>query len=213
MLSYPSVAPNARIRDGGRDHLSLARQQVDETLRPVHADMRMEKQDGAPLPRLRISMFAPAIFSVTGPSAESMFQSTLIFASRITLPQRAYSVCSSSRNAASLIGSHFRALIEQHLFHFRLHEDAVDLAVQLREHRRRRRARREQRVPDYHVEIRETRLGDRRDLRRENRAVRPVMAIPRSFPARICGSTVGAAANMIPTRPPRTSFTPGGPPL
>jgi hypothetical protein len=34
-------------------------------------------------------------------SAESMFQSTLIFASRITLPS-AYSVCSSSRNAASL---------------------------------------------------------------------------------------------------------------
>ena len=41
----------------------------------------------------------------------------------------------------------------------------------------------------------------------------PVMAMPRSFPERIWGSTVGAAASMTPTRPPSTSFTPGGPPL
>jgi len=53
--------------------------------------------------------------------------------------------------------------------------------LQLREHRGRRRARREQRVPDYHVETREAHSA-MSNLRREGRALGPGMAMPRSFP-------------------------------
>jgi len=40
--------PESGMRRG--DHLRLAREQLDETLRAVNADVRMEKEDGAPLP-------------------------------------------------------------------------------------------------------------------------------------------------------------------
>src|SRR6266581_4478928 len=121
---------------------------------------------GRPFPRLRISMFAPAIFSVTGASAESMLSVHLDL--RFAYDPAPTFVFALQQLAERRIAHspHFRALVEQHVFHLGLREDAVDLAVQLREHRGRRRARREQRVPDYHVETRKTRLGDGRDLRR-----------------------------------------------
>src|SRR3989442_2223114 len=128
------------------------------------------KRTGRPFPRLRISMFAPAIFSVTGPSAESMFSVhlDLRFADDLA-PALVFGLQQlAKRRVGQRLG--FRALLQQQLPRDRLLEYAVDLAVQLREHRARGRRGREQRVPDYHVEIREARLGDRRDLGRVHRA-------------------------------------------
>src|SRR6266853_5622156 len=128
------------------------------------------KRTGRPFPRLRISMFAPAIFSVTGPSAESMFlvHLDLRFADDLA-PALVFGLQQlAKRRVGQRLG--FRALLQQQLPRVGLREYAVDLAMQLREHRARGRRGREQRVPDYHVEIRKTRLRDGRDLRRERRA-------------------------------------------
>src|SRR6266571_2696390 len=154
------------------------------------------KRMGRPFPRRRISMFAPAIFSVAGLSAESMCSVHLDL--RFAYDPAPARVFGPQQLAERRVGHdlHFRALIEQQLFRVGLREYAVDLAVQLRKSRARRRDRREQRVPDYHVEIRKARFGDRRYLRRVDGAPAPVVARPRSLPERMCGSTVGAAASI-----------------
>src|SRR5437879_8548962 len=118
------------------------------------------KRTGRPFPRLRISTFAPAIFSVTGPSAESMFSVhlDLRFADDLA-PALVFGLQQlAKRRIAHRL--HFRTLIEQQLFRVGLREYTVDLAVQLRQDRARGRRGREQRVPDYHVEIREARFRD-----------------------------------------------------
>src|SRR6266853_4235365 len=130
------------------------------------------KRTGRPFPRLRISMFAPAIFSVTGPSAESMFSVhlDLRFADDLA-PALVFGLQQLAKRRVAH-GLHFRALIEQQLLQLGLQEDAVDLSVQLGEHHARGRRGCEKRVPDYHVETRKAGLGDGGNLRREGRALR-----------------------------------------
>src|SRR6266851_4018454 len=128
------------------------------------------KRTGRPFPRRRISMFAPAIFSVAGASAESMLSVhlDLRFADDLA-PARVFGFQQPAERRVAH-GLRFRALIEQELLHLGLREDAVDLPVQLRKHRARGRRGREQRVPDYHVETWKAGLGDGGNLRREPRA-------------------------------------------
>src|SRR6266545_2098396 len=70
-----------------------------------------------PSPRLRISMLAPAIFSVTGPSAESMFSVHLDF--RFADDPAPALVLGPQQLAEFRVGHspHFRALLEQQLVH------------------------------------------------------------------------------------------------
>src|SRR5438445_2614423 len=124
------------------------------------------KRTGRPLPRRRISMFAPAIFSVTGPSAESMFSVhlDLRFADDLA-PALVLDLQQLAKRRVGH-GLHLRALLQEQFLRIASSRNAVDFPVQLREHGARGRCGREQRVPDYHVEIREARLRDRRHLRR-----------------------------------------------
>src|SRR5256885_16555543 len=108
-----------------------------------------------PFPRLRISMFAPAIFSVTGPTAESMVSVHLDL--RFADDPAPALVLGLEQIAKRRVGQRqgLGALLQQQLLAVGLIEYAVDLAVHLREHSARGRRGPEQPVPDYHAEIRE----------------------------------------------------------
>src|SRR5881396_1682995 len=92
------------------------------------------KRTGRPFPRRRISMFAPAIFSVAGASAESMFSVHLDL--RFADDLAPTPVFGLQQFAKRRVGHrlHFRELLKQQLFRVGLREYAVDLTVQLREH-------------------------------------------------------------------------------
>src|SRR6266705_6024585 len=118
------------------------------------------KRTGRPFPLRRISMFAPAIFSVAGASAESMFSVHLDL--RFADDLAPALVLGLQQLAKRRVGHRqgLGALLEQQLLRVGLREYTVDLPVQLREHRARGRRGREQRIPDYYVEIRKARLRD-----------------------------------------------------
>src|SRR3979490_1220792 len=117
------------------------------------------KRTGRPFPRLRISMFAPAIFSVIWPSAESMFsvQLDLRLADDLA-PALVFGLQQLAKRRVGH-GLRLRALLQEQFLRIPLSQNAVNPPVQLREHRARGCRGREQRVPDYHVEIRKARLG------------------------------------------------------
>src|SRR6267378_2454052 len=204
--------PESGMRRG--DHLRLAREQLDERFRAVNADVRMEKEDRAPFPPPEdLDVCARDLFGHRAFCGVHVLQSTLILASRMTLPQRSYSVLSSSRSAASVMGCTSAPCFKSISFvspsaRIRLISPCsfastapgvaagANSAFQITTSKSAK--------PDSAIVGISGAYAERRA---------PVVAMPRSLPERICGSTVGAAASITPTRPPSTSFTPGGPPL